>query len=438
MDLSALFLAYFVLLLSIGVFLRRVSSERSFILTDNGISFPFLVATIVSTFYGASALIGGASLANSVGLGVIWFIVPFYLGNLFLLRVLPRIGRDSYTLPDFLGRFYDSRVVVSSSLLLSVLCLVPESIIAAGKILTLFTPLSLESSMLLFSVVVVLYTLLGGMRSVVVSDMLQFGLMLLSLLILAPYLFSMSSFQSVSALPPEFFDPFSLLSIQDILVFSILLFFFPLTSSPLYQRIFSSSSGVDVGKAILYSLFFWVLIDSIVVFSGLVSVQYGLDDPDNALFSVGSNLLPSILQAVFFLGLLSAVMSTADSFLHSGASSLSHDVCGRSSIRFCSLVHVGRFFVVLLGFLSLLLALYFRAIVPALVFLLTVWTSGVLVPTIFALSSIRLSSSAAFSSILCGSFASVFWNFFPLAAIDPLFVGLFCSLFSALLVNKLR
>ncbi|MBN2013966.1 MAG: sodium:solute symporter family protein [Candidatus Altiarchaeota archaeon] len=432
MDLTLLFAAYFVLLLLVGLFFRSVGSERSFILADTQLSFPLLVATVVSTFYGASALIGGVSIANQTGLGVLWFILPFYSGNIFLMWLLPRIKGDRFTLPDFLGGFYDNRVVVSSSLLLAVLCLVPESIIAGGRLLELTTSLSFNSSMLLFSVVVVFYTLLGGMRSVVVSDFLQLGFMLLSLLILLPYLLSAGP----GSLPHEFLNPVSLMDPQEILVWCVLLFFLPITSSPIYQRIFASAPSVDLRKAILLSIVVWMLIDSVVVLSGLVSIQYGLDDPDQAIFAVGSNLLPPILQAVFYIGLLSAIMSTADSFLHAGASSLSHDLFRRFSDDDRFLVPFSRLMVFSLGFLSLLLALYLQRIIPALIFLSTVWTSGILVPILSALFSIRLSSSAAFSSILCGSLAAVFWHFLPLAAVDPLFIGLSCSLISASVVNK--
>jgi SSS family solute:Na+ symporter len=429
---------YFLILLFIGLYLWRIKSEEGFILAGRRVSFPLLTATIVSTFYGASAVVGGAAIAYQMGLGVLWFMIPFYLGNIFLLFVLPKIQReDAFTLPDFLGRFYGSGVVVASSTILAVLCLVPESIIAGGKIIELLTPLPLETGMLLISSIIIVYTLLGGMRSVVVSDLLQFGLMLFALVILVPYLFTVNP--DFNSIPEEFWNPLGFFG-QETLVWCILLFFLPITSAPMYQRIFASARGVSVRKAIIYSVIAWVFIDLIVLSSGLIAhVNYELDDPDYAIFALGFNLLPPVLQAVFFVGLLSAIMSTADSFLHSGASSLSHDVYRRVARGTgTGLVYAGRFFVVLLGILSLLLALYLREIVPALIFLLTIWISGVLISTLAALLDLRLREKAAFYSIVAGSLTATLWRFLPLSDIDPLFIGLACSLIVAAVVTKLR
>ncbi|MEA3254431.1 MAG: sodium:solute symporter family protein [Candidatus Altiarchaeota archaeon] len=440
MDLVVIAIAiYFIVLMLIGLSLRGVKSEEGFILANRQIKFPMLVATVVASFYGASAVIGGASITYQIGLGVLWFMIPFYLGNIFLIFVLPKIQKENvFTLPDFLGRFYGSRTVIASSSILAVLCLVPESIIAGGKILELVTPLSLEISMVLVFSVIVLYTLLGGMRSVIVSDLMQFGLMLLALIIIVPYMLAPTNLQFES-LPKEFWNPFNYLD-QETLVWCILLFFLPITSAPLYQRIFASAKGVNIKKAILYSVIIWIAIDAIVLLSGLVSsVNYELDDPDQAIFILGSSLLPPVLQAVFFIGLLSAVMSTADSFLHSGASSLAHDVYGGiTGSTEVKTVTISRLLVIVLGFISLLLALYFQQIVPALIFLLTVWISGILVPTLSALLNYRLNEDAAFCSIVFGSAAAVIWRFLPLMEIDPLFIGLGCSLLVAVIVDKLR
>ncbi len=127
---------YLIAVVFLGFSMRSIRTENEFILAGRRVNLPLLSATIVCTFYGASAIIGSASIANQIGLGVLWFIVPFYLGNIYMVTVLPKIKKsESYTLPDFLGKVYSAPVVRISALLLAVLCLVPESIIAGGKIL---------------------------------------------------------------------------------------------------------------------------------------------------------------------------------------------------------------------------------------------------------------------------------------------------------------
>jgi Na+/proline symporter len=429
---------YFLVLLLIGWRSRKIRSGEDFVLAGRRIGFSMLIATVVATFYGASAVIGGAGITYRIGLGVLWFMIPFYLGNIAVILVSPRIQRsNSLTLPGFLGEFYTSRVVVASSLLLAGLCLIPASIIAGGKIIQLITPLSLASGMFLICAIIVVYTILGGMRSVVISDMIQFALMLLALLVLVPYFF-MSTSISFGKLPHAFWNPFGYLSIQEIFVWCILLFFLPITCAPLYQRIFATMNGVSVRKALLISLMIWIIIDAIILSAGLISrINYELADPDQAIIALALNRLPKILQVIFFVGFLSAIMSTGDSFLHSGASSLAYDVYRRISQKNSEIgiVNMSRILVAVLGIISLLLALYFKEIVPALIFTLTVWISGMLVPTIAVLFHLRLKENAALFSIIAGSVTAVFWKFFPLLDVDPLFVGLTCSLISSLTVS---
>jgi SSS family solute:Na+ symporter len=281
------------------------------------------------------------------------------------------------------------------------------------------------------------------MRSVAVSDLLKFSLLILSVLVLLPFI--LLAIQSkgpetfLGSLPQGFTDPFSYMSLQDIAVWCILLFFLPITSSPLYQRLFSSAPYVNAKKAILYCILLWMLIDTVVVFAGLLSVDYGQSDPDIAFITVGQNLLPAELHAIFFIGLIAAVMSAADSYLHAGASSLAHDVYKplfKGGDR--ALVFVGRLAVVFLGAVSLLLAFYFQQIIPALIFTLTVWTAGILVPTLAALFRLRLSPSAAYVAILAGSLSALICRFIPITTYDPLLVGLLASAFAAGAVSIIK
>jgi Na+/proline symporter len=429
---------FFLALLAIGALTWKGSgSLKSFAVADKTLSFPLLTATIVAMFYGSSAIIGGVSLAYQLGLGVLWFMVPFYLGNLALILFLKKIkDSDAYTLPDFLKGFYGSRVAATAALLLAVLCLVPESIIGAGKILLLFSPLSLELSMVLITSVVVVYTLMGGMRSVVYSDFLQFFLMVAAMFVIVPFAVGYNPF-FMQVLPPESYNPFAIISIQEILVWCTLLFFLPITSSPLYQRIFASSKGVSIKKVLILSVLIWALIDLTIIISGMVaSASFSLDDPDMALLKLGEKVLPYGLQILFFIGLLAAIMSTADSFLHGGATSLAYDFFGglrRLSER--RLLLLSRLCVALLGIISLIIALAFREIIPALIFLLTVWISGILIPTMAALLGYKLRERAALGCMVLGALSSTIWKAFPLAGVDPLFVGLGVSIVAALVLK---
>ncbi len=390
-----------------------------------------LVATTVSTFYGASAILGGVALTYQVGLGVVWFMLPFYLGTIVFIIWLQRIaGAHKYTLPDFLGGFYGPRFALASTFLLTTLCLVPEEIIASGKVLASFTGLPVEAAMGLMAVVLVVPVMAGGMRADVQTDIAQFGLMLVMLIVALPFVW-LPGTTAPSHLSTEYLDPLALISPQEIAVFFVLLFFLPFTSAPLYQRLFVSESTASARKALLYSVGIWMAMDATVVLCGFAALQMwpALSDPDLALVAVGQ-ALPGMAQPVFFVGLLATTMSTVNSFLQSGAASLAYDVVHhwKPSLPTRRLLWVSRGAVVVLGAASLGIALWFRQVVPALLFTLTMWTAGMLIPTLAALVGKRLPRKTALYCLLGGALSALVWEMWHPWPVDSLFVGLGVSL----------
>lgn len=439
--MEGILLVYVAMTMAIGVRTKATSLKR-FIIGDR-LDTKTMVATIVSTFYGASAILGGVSLTYQMGLGALWFIVPFYLGNIAVVFLVERIARsDSYTLPDFLSSFYGKEFAIASSVLLSTLCLIPEEIIASGKILATFTAMPVEMAMVVMAFVLVVPVVIGGMKADVMTDIVQFALMLFTLGIMVMLVFILGLHLNPSGGVPEgYFDPFAYISFQEIAVFFVLLFFLPITSAPLYQRFFAAESEASSRKAVLYSIVIWMVIDSIVILCGFAALQLfpDLADPDMALINLGT-VLPFVGKGVFFVGLLAAITSTVNSFLQSGASSLAYDVFRyfRPTAGEGQLLLLSRVLVVVLGLLSLVLALWFQMVVPALLFTLSMWTAGILVPTLAALMGRKLRKDTALYSLLAGALSSLVWKIVQPVEIDALFIGLGCSLLVAVVVEVFR
>jgi len=238
-----------------------------------------------------------------------------------------------------------------------------------------------------------------------------------------------------SGIPEGYLNPFSYISAQEIAVFFILLFFLPITSAPLYQRFFASESEACSRKSVLYSIAIWMVVDSIIILCGFAALRLfpDLPDPDMSLIVLGT-ALPAVGRGIFFVGLLAAIMSTVNSFLQSGASSLAHDVFRhfRPATSEGQLLVLARLFVIVLGILSLSLALWFQMIVPALLFTLSMWTAGILVPTLAALMGRKLRKDTALYSLLGGALSCLAWKIVQPFDVDALFVGLGLSLLVAM------
>jgi SSS family solute:Na+ symporter len=242
-------------------------------------------------------------------------------------------------------------------------------------------------------------------------------------------------------IPEGYLNPLSYISAQEIAVFFILLFFLPITSAPLYQRFFASESETSARKSVLYSIAIWMAVDSIVILCGFAALRLfpDLADPDMSLIALGT-VLPVAAKSIFFVGLLAAIMSTVNSFLQSGASSLAYDVFRhfRPAISEGRLLALSRLLVIVLGMLSLGLALWFQMIVPALLFTLSMWTAGVLIPTLAALTGRKLRRDTALYSLLGGALSSLAWKIVQPFDVDALFVGLGFSLLVAIASEVFR
>ena len=437
---EAALLLYIAMTMAIGIRAKATTLEK-FILGDK-LDTKALVATIVSTFYGASAILGGVSLTYQMGLGVIWFMVPFYLGNIAVVFFLKKIAdSERYTLPDFLGDFYGKEFAIASSVLLATLCLIPEEIIAGGKILSTFTPMPVELAMGVMAFVLIVPVAIGGMKADVMTDVIQFVLMLFMLALIVPFIVPGLPPDITAGIPEGYLNPFSYISAQEIAVFFILLFFLPITSAPLYQRFFASESEASSRKSVLYSITIWMAVDSTIILCGFAALRLfpDLADPDMSLIVLGT-ALPAAARSIFFVGLLAAIMSTVNSFLQSGASSLAYDVFRhfRPATSEGQLLALSRLFVIVLGMLSLGLALWFQMIVPALLFTLSMWTAGVLIPTLAALTGRKLRKDTALYSLLGGALSSLAWRIVQPFDIDALFVGLGFSLLVAMVSEGFR
>ena len=183
---------------------RRVDSQSEFLL--GGQNLPGWVITISERASGESAwlLLGLTGAALTVGLGEIWTVIGCVAGILFLWFFLgERLRRlmdetDAITLPELLAQKLDDpgntlRWLASLIIVFFFSFYVAAQMLGAGKILQK-TGIITEAwpswfgpevwGVILGAVIVIAYTLLGGFRAVVWTDLLQGGIMIAALVLL--------------------------------------------------------------------------------------------------------------------------------------------------------------------------------------------------------------------------------------------------------------
>ena len=170
--------AYFLGMLIVGVVSRRRAREADdfFVAGRRGSSW-LITGSLLATIVGGSATVGMAGLGFTQGLTGAWWLLVGSIG----LAVLGFLWAGKvrqyglYTLPELVGKQYDRRMALAASILIVVawIGIVAGQIIASGKIMSVLGVGDPLLWMVIFTIVFVVYTILGGQYAVIRTDSVQ-------------------------------------------------------------------------------------------------------------------------------------------------------------------------------------------------------------------------------------------------------------------------
>jgi SSS family solute:Na+ symporter len=169
---------YFVAIIGIGVWSkRRAGSQNGFFVAHRQGTLPLVTGSLVATAVGGSALVVTASLGFEHGLSGAWWLLVGSIGLLILGVFFARKVRGAalYTLPELVERQYDRGVSLAASILIVIawIGVVAGQIVAAGIFLSILGIGTVTFWMVIFTLVVVIYSILGGQFSVIRTDLFQ-------------------------------------------------------------------------------------------------------------------------------------------------------------------------------------------------------------------------------------------------------------------------
>ena len=390
--------SYVLMMLGTGYYVyRRAPSFQEFLLAGRMMTTPILVCTLASTYYGLDILFGTSELAFNDGIVAFFAYSEASLGiYLFAALALSTRLRNAKfsSLPEILERNYGRSAGIYGALA-SIIYSVPSvSLFALGRICHVVFGLEPWLGALLLGSVALIYTLLGGLWAVAITDTIQFVLMCLTIAIAIPLLMSeVGGFEAVAASAPDgYFAPLGGIPIWLMIAYTAAGLSI-LVDPGFYQRMFAASSARQARNAMLISIFVWFLYDWMVTAGGMLAraaVGAGMLPADlhsnDALLAAVSVALPVGLTGIFLAGVLATAMSTIDSYTLVAGANVSYDLYRpllkpRASDR--ELVRITKWGIVGSWILGYAIAFVFSKVMALLVFMTTLLTSMVLVP-IFA------------------------------------------------------
>lgn len=185
-------------------------------------------------------------------------------------------------------------------------------------------------AILIAGVVVVLYCVTGGMWSLTLTDIIQFGIMTFGILgLLLPFAVSEAGgFGGMAdALPSSYFDPTSI-GWDTIFTYFLLFFFGLMIGQDIWQRIFTGrDQKVMRTGTIVAGLYCMVYgIAGALIGAAAKVILPNRSNPGEAFAQVVEAVLPTGLVGLVLAAALAAIMSTASAALLASSAILANDL----------------------------------------------------------------------------------------------------------------
>ncbi len=442
---------YLLILIFIGISRRsgRSESAASFILGGRLLTLPAFIATLVSTWYGGILGVGEFSYRFGISNWLV-FGVPYYIAALLFALFLAKKARqaDILTIPDRLDSVYGRATAVAGSIVLFLMTLPGAYILMLAVLAKFLFGWPIWVGALVGTLFSLFYVYLGGFRSVVRTDLLQFGLMFLGFIILFFILITgYGGFDTIKTMIPESHLTWHGGNSGWYIALWYIIALATLVEPAFYQRCYAAKNEKVARNGILISILFWIVFDFLTTSCGLYAraLLPNLADPVGAYPALAMKVLPAGLLGLFALALIATVMSTVDSYSFLAASTYGRDIIWRIfHIPEQNITYHTRLGLIISAILALLAALFFKSIVDIWHHFGSVGTPALLVPLFTAFNGRRqMPPKVALFSMVCSGGLSLIWllsGYLPSGeywfGIEPIFPGLILSLIFFLLGAK--
>jgi SSS family solute:Na+ symporter len=343
---------YVVFLLAISIYAsRRVHDEADYVVAGRRLPLFLAWGTLIATWFGAATMFAAAGAARDEGLlGVVLdpfaCAVTLVLAGLFFARPLWKM--ELYTMADFYRAKYGkaAEVVGACIQVPSYFSWIALQYTALAKILELYFGIPLTTGILVVAAVTLVYTLVGGMWSVTLTDTFQILVALAGLVVLVAATLSdpvlgdgdplrglAVVFSRVAETHPDHLRLVpagsSLAVVLPWLAAWATGLFGNIPGQDLQQRVFAAKSPNVAMQACILAGVLYLAFGMLPVTLGLASL---VTHPNGTLDPVGflaGEYLSTGMLVVFVIAVVSMVVSTATSAVLAPATILGHNLLSR-------------------------------------------------------------------------------------------------------------
>lgn len=431
---------------------RGLRNLKDFSVSHRSYTSWIVFATLSASFIGGGFSTGNAEkvfLWGIVNIAALW---GFSLKEILVARfIAPRIDRfpDAISVGDIMESAYGKTGKVVSGVFAVVLCagIVGAQVGAMGIIFNVFLGIAPIWGILIGCGIVITYSTVGGMRAVVMTDVIQFFVLAVGIpLALVMGIMEAGGWAAIAAAVPE--GHFSIPGAEmSWLAFISLFLTFLLGETlvpPYVQRLLIGKNAEETARGTMLSGVFSIPFFAVTGCIGLVALTLDPQlDPNLSMPYVIKNVMPVGLRGIVIAGVISIVMSSADSFLNGASTACVNDIVkplrqrplsGRAGLWLAKITNL------LVGVLAVVFAISITSVLDILIYAYNFWAPIVLVPLAAVLLGCRTTKAGFAAGAAAGVVGTLVWNrvLGGPGEIDGLVVGVLCNLIAFAAMNVMR
>ena len=397
---------YFLIVIIIGIIsFKKIKNTKDFFVAGKEAGVLQISGSLLASILGSSAIIGSVDFAYvngwagsslmlcaSFGLSILYFFIK-YIKNF-----------KGYNLSSMLGSFYGEEVQKISSIIISIawLGIIASQIMGASKIITILSSLNYIEGVWISGIVFIFYTILGGQLSIIKTDFVQFIFIIFGIILTFLYIFSEPISKDVLPFINKNF------TYMDLVVMILTYSTTYLVGPDIYSRLFCAKDE----KTMKYSIIITILVLIPLAFIFAKIGIYGSEifsnssvEKESVLLMIADKKLPKVIAFSLYFGLLSAVISSADTTLLT-ASSLATQVFIKN-LKSQKSIFITRILTVIFGVMAILIAIRMKYILSTLLMALAIYSGAFIIPTIVGILGFRIKKRAVITSIVIGGITAL-------------------------------
>lgn len=326
---------YFIVIVSVGfVAMRFTKTKEDYLVAGRRLSFPLFFGCMAALALGGGSTVGSAQLGYEYGFGGIWLNLSIGLGLILAgFLVTSKLSRlRALSVNEVVESSYGPTARIFSSVLTLVytLTLSVVQVISIGTIINGVLGLNATLSMVLGGGIVIVYTMVGGMWSVTMTDIVQFVVKTIGILILAP-LFCISAaggWDALMAKVPETFLSAGSMGFDKSFAYVVLYVPGLIIGQDIWQRIFTAknekvSKRGTIGAGI-YSILY--AFATVIIGMSVAVLLPHLDNSQNSFVTGIATFLPVGVRGLVLAAAMAATMSVSSGTILASSTILYNDL----------------------------------------------------------------------------------------------------------------